>query len=267
MRSKTITGILSVILIMTALLGGCGSQTPEETTIDKYSSITPTTVTVSTPTTTAVPTNTATPTPIATPLPTLTPTPDPYASWELSEHGKSFLQSMCFYMPDWTDLDALDEDFWALFIFSSFTSPDIIDDNTVSTICGVAEYVIAYREDMKFEEMEVKISHEAVKEYIWLAMGCELPEFKAAIKDLELGRTGFLLDNDYYYIGVSDFGSTGYTFKNCKVCKNADNTYAVVTFDAFEDEMANVTGTITFTIKPAENANGFIITGKESKYY
>lgn len=181
----------------------------------------------------------------------------------LDEQGKAFLQNMCYYMPEWSGYASLDEEFWREFLFYSFTSPTMLEDGKAMTICGEAEVISVYREDLGFTESQVKISKEAVAEYVKLAMGVKPLQFEPAFEDMEPGQTAFYYENGYYYIGFSDFGSVGYTFKECEVHEELYTTYAFVRFDVYVDEPENVEDTIEFIIYPAENQNGFTIISKE----
>lgn len=184
----------------------------------------------------------------------------------LSENGKEFLHSMCYYMPDWKGAGALDDRFWEDFLFASFTGAGMSEDGKASTICGEAEYVIVYREDLGFEEAQIKVSRDAVAQYVELALGCELPIFEPAFSDMEQGRTALYYEDGYYYIGVSDFGAVSYTFKECQVQEDNEGAYALVSYDIFyDDSEGGAMGVITFTVRPEENQNGFIIVGRETK--
>ena len=62
-------------------------------------------------------------------------------SFTLSETGKAFLEKMCYFMPDWSDDDSLNDEFWRSFLFSSFTCPEIADSGAAMTVCGEQELV------------------------------------------------------------------------------------------------------------------------------
>lgn len=183
-------------------------------------------------------------------------------SFVLSEDGKAFLEKMCYYMPDWSGYGSLDEAFWKDFLFLSFTSPEWVEDGKAMTICGETEYAYLQRDGMDMSEGQVKVSREAVEAYVKLAMGCGLPELEPAYEAMEPGQTAFYYEDGYYYIGSSDFGSVGYTFRDCEVHEETYDTYAFVTFDVFVDGQDNVIGTDVFQIYPADNENGFTVAGK-----
>lgn len=184
----------------------------------------------------------------------------------IDETGKDFLHSMCYYMPDWTGADSLNDQFWEDFLFASFTGAGISETGKASTICGEAEYVTVYREDLGFEEGQIKVGKDAVDQYVKLVFGRELPTFEPAFEEMEPGRTALYYEDGYYYIGVSDFGAVSYEFKECEVQEDAEGIYALVSYDAFYDDLeGDALGVITFTVRPEENQNGFIILGRETK--
>ena len=184
----------------------------------------------------------------------------------IDENGKDFLHSMCYYMPDWEGADAFNDQFWEDFLFASFTGAGMSEDGKASTICGEAEYITVYREDLGFDEGEIKVSRDAVAQYVKLALGCELPEFEPSFEEMEPRRTALYYKDGYYYIGVSDFGAVSYVFNECEAQKDAEGTYALVRFDIiYDDPEGETLGAVIFTLRPEENQNGFIITGKETK--
>lgn len=181
----------------------------------------------------------------------------------LSDQGKEFLQKMCYYMPDWSGSASLDEAFWKDFLFQSFTSPELTEDGKAMTVCGETEYAYIYRDGMDTSEGQVKISREAVETYVKLAMGYEMPEFTPAYEKMEPGQTALYYKDGYYYIGSSDFGAVGYTFRKWEPDMEAYPTLASVSFDAYIDEPEHVIGTVTFRVYPADNENGFTIVAKD----
>lgn len=161
--------------------------------------------------------------------------------------GQAFLEKMCAYMPDWSENADLDTGFWNAFLFASFTCPELREDGTAQTIAGAAAFV---------DQSQVKIAWEQVNAYVRLALGQELPE------DFRPSQEGLAYEDGYFYITVSDFGSAGYTLRSF----DPDGDNAVVTFAQYVDEPENVVGTVTFVVHPAENENGFTISGKESVF-
>ncbi len=168
--------------------------------------------------------------------------------FQLTEDGKEFLHSMCYYLPEFSGSNEINDEFWKNFIFYSYTSASA-DDH---------EIVEVYREDLEFNETEVKVSKEIVADYVKLALGIDLPAYEPAFEDMEEGQTACYFKDGYYYIGVSDFGDISYEYKACTT--NEDDTASVeyTTFVGGEEEI----GSIIFAISPAENKNGFVIDAK-----
>ena len=185
-----------------------------------------------------------------------TPEPNPFI---LSDKGKAFLEKMCCFMPDWGGFASLNESFWREFLFRSFTCPELTDNGTAMTVCGGQ----AMAETPWGQAVKVNRGH-TVEPYVRLAMGCELPSFTPSQEDMEPGQTPFYYDREdgCYYIGLSDFGSIGYTFLSWEPHYEDHSTYGFATFAAYLDEPENVIQTVTFSLYPAENENGFVITDK-----
>lgn len=182
------------------------------------------------------------------------------AQFCLTEKGRAFLADMCYYMPDWSGYASVDDEFWNVFLYSSFTNPNLSEDGKALTVCGETEFVSTYREDLGAVETRVKISRERVNDYVNLAMGCDLPE------DFRPNWTGLSYADGYFYVSVSDFGSMGFTFREWEPHEEAYDTYALVYFDCFVDEPENVVATVVFQVYPAENENGFTVISKEMKF-
>ena len=179
-------------------------------------------------------------------------------SFALSETGKAFLEKMCYFLPDWSDDASLNDEFWRNFLFSSFTCPDMVDGETAMTICGEQELVTTSW------GQAVKVSREdSVVPYVRLALGLEMPSYAPAIQDVSAGQTLFYFEDGYYYIGLSDFGDVGYSFRGCY--PDSVNG-ATVIFDVYSGTPDDTIGTICFTIVPADNENGFTIAAKSSDF-
>lgn len=170
----------------------------------------------------------------------------------LSESGKGFLQTMCLTLPEFSGSEDMDEEFWKNFIFYGYTGEGD----------GSLELVEVEREDLGFKELEVKVSREDVKERARLALGVELPDYKPAFGDMNKGQTACYYQDGYYYIGVSDFPYYRYTYKECTAAE--DDSILVEYKVSFEDQ--EDAGTITFNLRPEENANGFVIIKKTAEY-
>ena len=177
-------------------------------------------------------------------------------SFALSETGKAFLEKMCYFLPDWSDDASLNDEFWRSFLFSSFTCPEIADSGAAMTVCGEQEMVTTPW------GQAVKVSREdSVVPYVRLALGREMPPYAPAIQDVSAGQTLFYFEDGYYYIGLSDFGDVGYSFRGCY--PDSVNG-ATVIFDVYSGTPDDTIGTICFTIVPADNENGFTIAAKSS---
>ena len=179
-------------------------------------------------------------------------------SFALSETGKAFLEKMCYFLPDWSDDASLNDEFWRNFLFSSFTCPDMVDGETAMTICGEQELVTTSW------GQAVKVSREdSVVPYVRLALGLEMPSYAPAIQDVSAGQTLFYFEDGYYYIGLSDFGDVGYSFRG----RYPDSVNgATVIFDVYSGTPDDTIGTICFTLVPADNENGFTIAAKSSDF-
>ena len=190
-------------------------------------------------------------------------TESPAASTEadsitLSETGKAFLEKMCYFMPDWAGDDSLNDEFWRNFLFSSFTCPEITDSGTAMTVCGEQELVTTSW------GQAVKVSREdSVIPYVRLALGREMPPYSPAVQDVSAGQTLFYFEDGFYYIGLSDFGDVGYSFRGCYP-NSVDG--ATVIFDVYSGTPEDTIGTVCFTLVPADNENGFTISSKSSDF-
>lgn len=179
-------------------------------------------------------------------------------SFTLSETGKAFLEKMCYFMPDWAGDDSLNDEFWRNFLFSSFTCPKIADSGTAMTVCGEQELVTTSW------GQAVKVSREdSVVPYVRLALGREMPSYAPAIQDVSAGQTLFYFEDGFYYIGLSDFGDVGYSFRGCYP-NSVDS--ATVIFDVYSGTPEDTIGTVCFTLVPADNENGFTISSKSSDF-
>lgn len=186
----------------------------------------------------------------------------------LTDDGKEFLRAMCYYLPEFAGYASMDEDFWRDFLFFSYTSTGLDEDGVPVPIYGEAEYVTVYREDLGFDEGEIKISETWVREYVQLVFGIEMPEFYPAFENMEPGRTALYYQDGYYYIGVSDFGEVDYQYKDMEVYQERWEAYAWVSYDVLyinDDWEWESEGTVSFHLYSADNSNGFIILGKYSE--
>lgn len=179
-------------------------------------------------------------------------------SFTLSETGKAFLEKMCYFMPDWSDDASLNDEFWRNFLFSSFTCPDLVDGETAMTVCGEQALVITPW------GQAVKVSREdSVVPYVRLAIGREMPSYSPSIQDMSAGQTLFYFEDGFYYVGLSDFGDVGYSFRGCY--PDTANGASVI-FDAYSGTPDDTIGTICFTLVPADNENGFTIAARSSDF-
>lgn len=172
----------------------------------------------------------------------------------LTDKGKSFLAQMCNELNDFDSGTTMDEKFWRDFLFNSYTG--------VSSENAVTEQV--YREDLGFEETVVKVSLEEAQERVKLVFGVDLPDLKPSFEDMEKGQTAFYYKDGYYYIGVSGLPDYQYTLSECVADKeNNANTIVKYTIDFMGE---NNVGTVTLSISPENNANGFVICSKKTEF-
>lgn len=179
---------------------------------------------------------------------------DTETSVVLTDKGKAFLAQICRELNDFPSEQAMDEKFWRDFLFNSYTG--VSSENTVT------EQV--YREDLGFEETVVKVSLQEAQERAKLVFGVELPDLKPSFEDMEEGQTSFYYEDGYYYIGVSGLPDYQYTFSECAEDKeNSANTIVKYTIDFMGE--SNV-GTVTLSILPENNENGFVIRSKTTEF-
>lgn len=172
----------------------------------------------------------------------------------LTDNGKAFLAQMCRELNDFSSGQVMDEKFWQDFLFNSYTG--------ASSESAVTEQV--YREDLGFDETVVKVSLQEAQERVKLVFGVELPDLKPAFEDMEEGQTSFYYKDGFYYIGVSGLPDYQYTFSECVADKeNSTNTIVKYTIDFMGE--SNV-GTVTFSISPETNENGFVIRSKTTEF-
>lgn len=181
-------------------------------------------------------------------------TAEPETTITLTEKGKSFLAKLCNEMDDFHTDSILDETFWRDFLFHSYTGASLED----------AETEQVYREDLGFEETVVKVGLQEAEAYVKLVFGMDLPDVKPSFEDMEKGQTAFYYKDGSYYIGVSSLPDDQYTYLE-SIPDNENNADMIVkyTIDFMGDK--NV-GTVTFTISPEENENGFIIRSKNTEF-
>lgn len=172
----------------------------------------------------------------------------------LTDQGKAFLMQMCNDLIDFSSGSTMDEKFWRDFLFHSYTG--------MSSENAVTEQV--YREDLGFEETVVKVSLQEAREHVKRVLGVELPDLKPSFGDMEKGQTFFYYKDGYYYIGVSDLPDYQYTFSESAADKgNSENTIVKYMIDFMGE--SNV-GTVTFSISPENNENGFVIRSKTTEF-
>lgn len=180
--------------------------------------------------------------------------PQEETSVTLTDKGKAFLAQTCNELNDFNSGTTMDEKFWHDFLFNSYTGAS---SESVAT-----EQV--YREDLGFEETVVKVSVQEAQERVKLVFGIELPDFKPSFEDMEKGQTSFFYKDGNYYIGVSDLPDYQYTFSECVADKeNTSNTIVKYTIDFMGE--SNV-GTVTLSISPENNENGFVIRSKTTEF-
>lgn len=172
----------------------------------------------------------------------------------LTDKEKTFLAQICNELADFNSGTTMDEKFWRDFLFNSYTG--------ASSENAVTEQV--YREDLGFEETVVKVSLQEAQERVKLVFGVDLPDLTPSFEDMEKGQTAFYYKDGYYYIGVSDLPDYQYTFSECTADKeNNTNTIVKYTIDFMGE--SNV-GTVTLSISPENNANGFVICSKKTEF-
>ena len=172
----------------------------------------------------------------------------------LTDKEKTFLAQICNELADFNSGTTMDEKFWRDFLFNSYTG--------ASSENATTEQV--YREDLGFEETVVKVSLQEAQERVKLGFGVDLPDLTPSFEDMEKGQTAFYYKDGYYYIGVSGLPDYKYTFSECAVDKeNNTNTIVKYTIDFMGE--SNV-GTVTLSISPENNANGFVICSKKTEF-
>lgn len=177
--------------------------------------------------------------------------PQAEEAFELTDQGKVFLEQMCRTLNDFDSQTEKDKAFYSDFLFYSYTSvPEGMETEQV------------YREDSQIEETVVKVPEQEAGAYAKLVFGTELPEdAKPTLEEMEEGQTACYYQDGFYYIGVSDFPDVQYTFADYE---ESDNTITVRYSIQYEDE--SDAGIVSFTLEPAENENGFIITSKAAEF-
>lgn len=172
----------------------------------------------------------------------------------LTDKEKTFLAQICNELVDFNSGTTMDEKFWRDFLFNSYTG--------ASSENATMEQV--YREDLGFEETVVKVSLQEAQERVKLVFGVDLPDLTPSFEDMEKGQTAFYYKDGYYYIGVSGLPDYQYTFSECAADKeNNTNTIVKYTIDFMGE--SNV-GTVTLSISPENNANGFVICSKKTEF-
>lgn len=172
--------------------------------------------------------------------------------FEMTEDADEFLQRMCFYLPDFSSDEDMDEEFWHQFLFYSYTGQTDVEMIMVTNVPG----------SMLGQEMQVKVSREAVAEYVKLVLGVDFPAFEPAAEDMREGQTGFYYKDGYYYIGVSDAPWQHYEYQGCS--ETADGTITAEYALYYADDSAP-SASIFFTLIAFDNENGFIVIKKETE--
>lgn len=175
-------------------------------------------------------------------------------TFTLTEKGKTFLEKLCNEMDDFNADSTLDEKFWRDFLFHSYTGA--LSENT--------ETEQIYREDLGFEETVVKVSRQEAASYVKLVFGMELPDLTPSFEDMEKGQTAFYYKDGSYYIGVSSLPDYQYTYVE-SLPDNENNTNMIVKYTIDFMGESNV-GTVTFTISPENNENGFVVRSKSTEF-
>lgn len=175
-------------------------------------------------------------------------------TFTLTEKGKAFLAKLCNEMDDFNADSTLDEKFWRDFLFNSYTG----------ALSEDAETEQVYREDLGFEETVVKVSRQEAASYVKLVFGMELPDLTPSFEDMEKGQTAFYYKDGSYYIGVSSLPDYQYTYaESLSDSENNANLIVKYTIDFMGE--SNV-GTVTFTVSPEDNENGFVVRAKKTEF-
>lgn len=170
-------------------------------------------------------------------------------AFELTGQGQEFLEKMCRTLNDFTPETEKDQAFWSDFLFYSYTSGS-----------EGAETELIQQEASGVEETRIKVPEQEAEAYAKLVFGTELP--RPSREEPEEGDSSCYYHDGYYYISASDFPDTHYTFADCE--QSGDIITAAYTI-SFEDE--SDAGTVSFTLEPAANENGFIITSKITEFH
>ncbi len=172
----------------------------------------------------------------------------------LTDKEKMFLAQICNELADFNSGTTMDEKFWRDFLFNSYTGASSENITTEQV----------YREDLGYEETVIKVSLQEAQERVKLVFGVDLPDLTPSFEEMEKGQTAFYYKDGYYYIGVSGLPDYQYTFLECAVDKeNNTNTIVKYTIDFMGE--SNV-GTVTISISPENNANGFVICSKKTEF-
>lgn len=172
----------------------------------------------------------------------------------LTDKEKMFLAQICNELADFNSETTMDEKFWRDFLFNSYTGASS-ENVTIEQV---------YREDLGYEETVIKVSLQEAQERVKLVFGVDLPDLTPSFEEMEKGQTAFYYKDGYYYIGVSGLPDYQYTFLECAADKeNNTNTIVKYTIDFMGE--SNV-GTVTISISPENNANGFVICSKKTEF-
>lgn len=163
----------------------------------------------------------------------------------LSQQGLNFLVKLCTVTPDWQGESELDNAFWNEFLFSSFTSPDWI----------AGEEALLFGRNGR--DM-YRVSQETVGNYARLALGEEMP------LDFLPDRERVDYENGYFFIAAGSRPEEDYSLQSMSA--REDGLEIVLACDRRSDLRGIVKKTVNFSLIPAENANGFVVTAKDTWY-
>lgn len=170
----------------------------------------------------------------------------------LTDEGKAFLGQLCRELPDLDGESSMNEQFWRDFLFYSYTGGSLEN----------VEIEQIERGEPAFEEAVAKVSLQEAQARAELVLGVELPDLRPSYEDMEEGQTAFYFKDGYYYIGLSDFPDCEYTFSECTADSEGGDMIVKYTIDFMDERNA---GTVTFTISPAKNENGFLVRSKSTE--
>lgn len=164
-------------------------------------------------------------------------------------HGldEEVLPDMIRTVPPFESTGDWNEAFWEDFVFYSYTNVSDWEEG--------ADVRRVYREDIGWEEQRI-VPLKEVEERTRQLLGAELPaDFRPRKEDMPAGRTALYYEDDCFYVGASDAPDTEYVMVSCFTYEEKTAVqYRRVYWG--EDE-----GYVLLLLEPADNANGFILTG------